>query len=166
MRCRWPTSAASTATYARCHNSKPLATTLILRPTMAGTSRIKSRRATLVATRAPASPGSSLGGRQWWRRGRQPRSRCRLLPARCVGTRSPNAFRTPPRAQRRGVSGSASSSRRGKTTRNSSFGPPLRRSQPCGHMRRFPWRPARWPGNSGYNSCFCLPLATVEPKRI
>ena len=46
---------ASTATWAPCQRGRPLATTSMRRPSAAGTSRFKSRRATFVATRAPAS---------------------------------------------------------------------------------------------------------------
>ena len=57
----WPsrrtglTGVASTATWAPCHRGRPLATTSLRRPSLAGTSRLRSRRATCVATRAPAS---------------------------------------------------------------------------------------------------------------
>ena len=49
------TNVVSTAICAPCHRGRPLATTSILRPSVAGASRLRSRRAMLVATRAPAS---------------------------------------------------------------------------------------------------------------
>ena len=49
------TIVASTATWAPCQGGRPFATTSMRRPSAAGTSRFKSRRATFVATRAPAS---------------------------------------------------------------------------------------------------------------
>ena len=49
------TIVASTAIWAPCHIRSPLATTSMRRPSPAGTSRLKSRRATCDATRAPAS---------------------------------------------------------------------------------------------------------------
>ena len=93
------------------------ATTSIRRPSVAGTSRFSSRKATLVATRAPAS--------------RQMRAAARSSgPARCARTPtwaqadqwSPRLSRRRPHWHRLGASGSARRSFRSSRTRNSSLG--------------------------------------------
>ena len=60
------TIVASTATWAPCQRGRPFATTSMRRPSAAGTSRFKSRRATFVATRAgqPVWPARRLGRRR------------------------------------------------------------------------------------------------------
>ena len=89
---------------------RQLATTSIRRPSVAGTSRLRSRRATLVATsrqmRAAArSSGPAL---------------CASTPTCAQAERwSPSSSRVPPQRHRRGASGNASRSRRSRKVRNS-----------------------------------------------
>ena len=52
--CSGLTSVVSTAIWASRHKGRPLATTSMRRPSVAGTSTLRSRRATLAATRANA----------------------------------------------------------------------------------------------------------------
>ena len=119
------TSVVSTAICAPCHRGQPLATTSILRPFVGGTSRFRSWRATLVATRAPASGKMRADARC------KGKARCARTPHWAQAERWwPSASKAPPHRQRRGVSGGASRSLRSRRTRNSSFG--IARSGPDG----------------------------------
>ena len=111
------TIVASTATWAPCQRGRPFATTSMRRPSAAGTSRFKSRRATFVATRAPASLQMRAAARS------SGPARLASAPTWAQAERwSPRSSRRPPQAQCLGASGSGSRSLRSSRTRYSASG--------------------------------------------
>ena len=114
----WPsrrtglTIVASTAIWAPCHMGSPLATTSMRRPSPAGTSRLRSRRATCDATRAPASLQMRAAARS-----RGPALRASTPTCAQAERWSPYSSKRPPQGQRFGASGSGRRSLRRSMTR-------------------------------------------------
>ena len=100
-----------------CHRGRPLATTSIRRPSLASTSRLRSRRATCDATRAPASLQMRAAARS-----KGPALRASTPTCAQADRWSPYTSRSPPQAQRFGASGRGRRSLLRSMTRNSSSG--------------------------------------------
>ena len=111
------TIVASNATWAPCQRGRPFATTSMRHPSAAGTSRFKSRRATFVATRAPASLQMRAAAHS-----SRP-ARLASAPTWAQAERwSPRSSRRPPQGQCSGASGSGSRSLRSSRTPSSASG--------------------------------------------